>query len=288
MAGPDGNFRLVHDNRGLGSIFVRVRGHRGATGSVRACCRGRRRWRLNSPGPVGGPSCPRPGWTTAGPHGWRRSRRLALAASLSAWAVPPPLLTLEEQLDKAERLILEGDRSAALSLLDEIAAGHAREIERRHQGRRGFLVPACEGRRASPNTMAQAANSAMRYLADSGGAGAHYRAAVQMIADLAPRGGRPPVPWFRASTANSGRGSKSSGTRSSRGFADPLKSGGHGPEMVVVPAGRFYMGCPAEDHRCGRTGKPIRSVSIAAFAMARHETTFAEWDACVAAKACRG
>ena len=222
----------------------------------------------------------------------RRSTRLAavsalaLAASLSAWAVPPPLLTLEEQLDKAEYLIREGDHSAALSLLDEIAAGHAREIEGGTKVGEDFWFRHARAARLAEHD-GQAANSAMRYLADSGGAGAHYRAAVQMIADLAP-----------AADAHRSRGSgqyselrarlEVERDRSSRGFADPLKSGGHGPEMVVVPAGRFYMGCPAEDHRCGRTGKPIRSVSIAAFAMARHETTFAEWDACVAAKACRG
>ena len=71
-------------------------------------------------------------------------------------------------------------------------------------------------------------------------------------------------------------------------FADPLESGGYGPEMVLVPAGRFYMGCPADDDRCGQTEKPVRRVRVAAFAMSRHEATFAEWDACVAAKGCRG
>jgi formylglycine-generating enzyme required for sulfatase activity len=54
------------------------------------------------------------------------------------------------------------------------------------------------------------------------------------------------------------------------------------PEMVVVPSGEFSMGgdSPYE--------KPERKVTIAqAFAIGRREVTFDEWDACVAARACR-
>ena len=60
----------------------------------------------------------------------------------------------------------------------------------------------------------------------------------------------------------------------------------HCPELVVVPAGAFRMGDlsgggDADEH-------PVREVAIPRdFAIARYETTFAEWDACVAAGACR-
>ena len=58
------------------------------------------------------------------------------------------------------------------------------------------------------------------------------------------------------------------------------------PEMVVVPAGTFRMG---DLHGGGDVDEgPVRAVSIPrAFAIARYETTFAQWDACVAAGACR-
>ena len=58
------------------------------------------------------------------------------------------------------------------------------------------------------------------------------------------------------------------------------------PELTVVPPGAFRMGDlsgggDADEH-------PVREVTIPrAFAIARYETTFAEWDACVVAGACR-
>ena len=58
------------------------------------------------------------------------------------------------------------------------------------------------------------------------------------------------------------------------------------PEMVVVPAGSFRMG---DLNGGGDVDEaPVREVSIPRpFALARHETTFAQWDACAAAGACR-
>ena len=59
------------------------------------------------------------------------------------------------------------------------------------------------------------------------------------------------------------------------------------PDLVVVPAGTFRMG----DLTGGGDSDegPVRTVEIPlAFALARYETTFADWDACAAAGACRG
>ena len=58
------------------------------------------------------------------------------------------------------------------------------------------------------------------------------------------------------------------------------------PELVVVPAGTFRMG----DLTGGGDADegPVRTVTIAQpFAVARYETTFEQWDACVAAGECR-
>lgn len=59
------------------------------------------------------------------------------------------------------------------------------------------------------------------------------------------------------------------------------------PEMVVVPAGAFTMGSPADEPYRGAEN-PHR-VSIAApFAISKYEITFAQWDACVADGGCGG
>ena len=58
------------------------------------------------------------------------------------------------------------------------------------------------------------------------------------------------------------------------------------PEMVVIPAGSFQMGSPSnEPQRDGDEG-PQRRVTIPAFAMAKTEVTFNEWNACVADGSC--
>jgi formylglycine-generating enzyme required for sulfatase activity len=60
------------------------------------------------------------------------------------------------------------------------------------------------------------------------------------------------------------------------------------PEMVVLPAGSFVMGSPkAEPDRSVDEG-PQHEVTIARpFAVGKHEVTFDEWDACIAAGGCQ-
>ena len=60
------------------------------------------------------------------------------------------------------------------------------------------------------------------------------------------------------------------------------------PAMVVIPAGRFRMGCLSDDGDCYGDEKPVREVVIASFALSRHEVTFAQWDACVSGGGCGG
>lgn len=65
------------------------------------------------------------------------------------------------------------------------------------------------------------------------------------------------------------------------------------PEMVVLPAGTFLMGSPAsevgrgedEDDQSGPGGAQVQ-VTLPRFAIARYETTWDEWRACVAAGVC--
>ena len=57
------------------------------------------------------------------------------------------------------------------------------------------------------------------------------------------------------------------------------------PEMIVLPAGEFMMG--SDKVESGHTDeKPQHTVKIKSFAVSRLETSFAQWDACVADGKC--
>ena len=77
----------------------------------------------------------------------------------------------------------------------------------------------------------------------------------------------------------------SSGTTASNADAS---GGAEIPEMVVIPAGSFRMGC-VSGKGCDDDELPVREVRIVrAFAIGRYEVTFAQWDACVADGGCGG
>jgi formylglycine-generating enzyme required for sulfatase activity len=81
------------------------------------------------------------------------------------------------------------------------------------------------------------------------------------------------------------------GPGSGQSFRDQLADGEPCPtcpEMVVVPAGSFMMGTPAREVGHDDNEGPQRRITIARpFAVGKYEVTFAEWDACVAAGACK-
>lgn len=58
------------------------------------------------------------------------------------------------------------------------------------------------------------------------------------------------------------------------------------PQMVDIPAGTFTMGCRGGAD-CRFDEKPPREIAIRAFALAKTEVTFEEWDACIADRGCR-
>ncbi|MCY3885567.1 MAG: formylglycine-generating enzyme family protein [Gammaproteobacteria bacterium] len=66
-------------------------------------------------------------------------------------------------------------------------------------------------------------------------------------------------------------------TQADTTIRDPLKSGGNGPEMVVIPAGTFLMGC-MEENDCPENALPVHEVSITKFALGKYEVTFEEYD----------
>ena len=65
-------------------------------------------------------------------------------------------------------------------------------------------------------------------------------------------------------------------------FRDALKDGGEGPEMVVLPTGRFWRGDSVGGGEANE--KPVRAVTITRpIAMGKYEVTFAEYEQFAAA-----
>lgn len=97
----------------------------------------------------------------------------------------------------------------------------------------------------------------------------------------------PPDTQIDAAETGAAAASADSGRHTSgETFHDALRSGGNGPEMVVIPAGSFRMGC-VSGVRCGDAELPVHEVTIPqAFAVSKHEVTFAQWEACVSAGGC--
>ncbi|MEK8019335.1 MAG: formylglycine-generating enzyme family protein [Candidatus Parabeggiatoa sp.] len=58
-------------------------------------------------------------------------------------------------------------------------------------------------------------------------------------------------------------------------FRDPLKEGGFGPEMIIIPAGKFRMGDIQDTG--GDDEKPVHEVSVKSFAMGRYPLTVGEF-----------
>jgi formylglycine-generating enzyme required for sulfatase activity len=59
------------------------------------------------------------------------------------------------------------------------------------------------------------------------------------------------------------------------------------PKMIVIPAGEFEMGSPATEKGRNDNEGPQHKVTIAKpFAVAEHDVTFADWDACVSVGGC--
>ncbi len=57
-------------------------------------------------------------------------------------------------------------------------------------------------------------------------------------------------------------------------------------EMLSIPAGMFRMGDLSGVGN--RNERPVRSVTVPAFRLGKHEVTFTQWDACVADRGCNG
>ena len=168
-------------------------------------------------------------------------------------------------LAEAERKFNSGNAAAAVGALDlvlKLQAEHALEIPE------SFWFLRAQAARAE-GLYGSVIDSATRYMQIAGQQSEHYVAALAL------------VEWAEEASA-------ARGLQPGTAFSDALSSGGRGPEMVLIPAGRFRMGC-VSGQDCFPLELPVREVTIReAFAVAKNEVTFEQWDACVADGGCGG
>ncbi len=132
-----------------------------------------------------------------------------------------------------------------------------------------------EGMRGQVAWCVAAFAAALPLVASADGAGGEYEDSTWEQRDGAGKG-------VQAGPLETGearcRGSRSGPVVPGCVFQDRLSGGGEGPAMVVVPAGRFHMGC-LSDAACVADEAPVHEVVIAApFALSVYEVTFEDYD----------
>ena len=214
----------------------------------------------------------------------RKSGALILAATLTlSWTLPAqaadlsPDIQADRFLVQAERQLRSGDHAGALATLDRILAlqaEHGLEIPDAFWFKHGQVS-------LEAGLHAQAVESVTRYLVAAGQGGEHYLAALELL-DIAEAAA--------AAAAVAEREAGAAAEREARAVAVAAAAVARGEPlaMVVLPAGRFRMGCLSGDDDCFSDEKPVREVAIASFALSKHEVTFAQWDACVSGDGCGG
>ena len=144
----------------------------------------------------------------------------------------------QRQAEKqAERLIAKKDYGAAREALDKIVA-----LQREHYITLSDQFHFMYARVAlSEGSISIAIDSAKRYLSAAGTAGKFHKEALALL-DEAEQ------------------------------MMFPLE-----PEMVVIPAGRFRMGCLSDCEAMMDYAKPVHEVTIESFALSKYEVTFEEY-----------
>lgn len=93
--------------------------------------------------------------------------------------------------------------------------------------------------------------------------------------------------WYAKAAAQNFPDAERKLARIKRGMSAQKAGAPIEPKMIAVPAGEFLMGSPSSESGRGWWESTPRPVKVAAFELAEHEVTFAEWDACVADGGCQ-
>ena len=178
-----------------------------------------------------------------------------LGTLTAAAAQLPPEIMADRYLLQAERLIAEKNHKAALEVMDKIVA-----LQREH----GLTLPdefhfKYAQIAMSAGSSKAALDSVNKYLATAGRGGQSYREALELLEEAEQEEARRKREALR------------------RKQTRPIL-----PEMVVIPGGRFQMGC-VSGKNCQGYEKPVHEVRVASFALSKYEVTFEEYDRFTAA-----
>ncbi len=199
---------------------------------------------------------------------------IALAISPCLGQELPPEIQIDRLLVQAERETGGGEHwSAAITLerILELYAAHDLEIPSAFWFRQAGVLQAA-------GLHEQAVEASTRYLQEAGREGEHYQAVLRIL-DAAE------VDLAEARRAEArARAEAERAEREAAARAEAIAASV--PELVVIPAGAFRMGC-VTGRRCEDWETPVREVSVQSFEIFRNEVTFAQWDVCVEYGACR-
>ena len=198
----------------------------------------------------------------------------ALLAPVSNSEGLSPEIQVDRLLVQADREIKEGDHWSAVFTFERILAvceEHGLDIPAEFWFRHAGVLNGA-------GLHERAIEASTRYLKEAGRDGKHYQAALELL-DAAEVGLAEAKREEARAKAAAERAAREAEVRR-QAIAPSV------PEMVVIPAGNFRMGC-VSGRQCQSDERPIREVRVDSFELSKSEVTFKQWDACVEYGGCR-
>ena len=226
----------------------------------------------------------------------------ALAVSPCLGQELPPEIQVDRLMVQAEREAAGGEHWSAVITLErtlEIYEEHGLEIPAAFWFRQAGVLQ-------DAGLHEQAVEASARYLREAGREGEHYLAALELYdaaelakaeaaertAEVAAALAAAEARRLAAEAAVAERLAAEEAAVAERLAAEEAALAAAvaavAPEMVMIPAGSFRMGC-VSGQDCFSYERPVHNVRIQqAFAVSKYEVTFAQWDACVLGGGCGG
>ena len=197
---------------------------------------------------------------------------MAIACASTANAQLPPEIQVDRLLVQAERETAEGNPWSAAYTLEQ-----ALQLYEEH----GLEIPANFWIRYAQALQAAglheaAVEASTRYLQEAGREGEHYQTALRLL-DVAEDD---LVAARREEARRRAEAQRLAEEAAAREAAILEAVVANLPDMVVIPAGTFRMGC-VSGRNCDTDEHPVHEVRVPSFELSRHEVTFAQWDVCV-------